>query len=300
MDNISLIEPKKKWFDVDIKGLWRYRDLYFMYIKRDIVTGYKQTVLGPLWLFISPVFTTIVYMFVFGGLAGISTDGIPQPLFYMAGVTLWNYFSACFSSCSGVFAGNASVFGKVYFPRLVVPLSSCTSNLIKLGIQFMMFAAIYIYYVATGQFSFPLDVFSFSSTFSLPFWLSSSLSILLTILLSIVFILMVGLHAMSWGLIITSWTTKYRDLNFLIGFGVQLLMYATPIIYPVSFAPEAYRPYLALNPLTPIFEAFKYILLGSGTFEISSLLLSAGILLLTMTLSIIIFNRTEQRFMDTV
>lgn len=291
MEHISLIIPKKRWFDVDIRGLWRYRDLYYMYIKRDIVTQYKQTVLGPLWLFISPIFTTIVYMFVFGGLAGISTDGVPQPLFYMAGITLWNYFNTCFTSCSGVFSANAGVFGKVYFPRLVVPLSSCTSNLIKLGIQFVMFLAIYVYYCLFKGYDAQLGLVSDYG------WILGGL---LSLALSLSLILAVGLHAMSWGLIITSWTTKYRDLNFLLAFGVQLLMYATPIIYPVSFAPEAYRPYLALNPLTPIFEAFKYILLGAGTFDVMSLLTSLLILLITLTLSVVIFNRTEQRFMDTV
>ena len=276
---ISHIEPKKKWLDVDIKGLWRYRDLYLMYIKRDIVTQYKQTILGPLWYLIQPLMTTIMYMFVFAKLAGIPTDGIPQPLFYMAGITLWNYFSTCFSSCSSVFAANSGVFGKVYFPRLVVPLSSCTSNLIRMAIQLLMFVMIYIYYVASGKFE-----------------VNISWSLLLFPLL----ILMVGLHAMSWGLLISSWTTKYRDLNFLIAFGVQLLMYATPVIYPISFTPEAYRSLLEINPLTPIFEAFKYSCLGAGTFDGSGLLYSLAVLCVTMFFAVIIFNRTEQRFMDTV
>jgi len=277
--NITEITPKKAWLDVDIKGLWRYRDLYRMYIRRDIVTMYKQTILGPLWYLIQPVLTTVIYMFVFGGLAGISTDGIPQPLFYMAGITLWNYFQQCFTSCSNVFAANAGVFGKVYFPRLVVPLSSVTSHLIRLLIQFLMFVAIYVYFVAVGKFSF---------SFSLSF------------LLAPVLIIMVGLHAMSWGLIISSWTTKYRDLTFLIGFGVQLLMYATPVIYPLSFAPPQYRFLLNINPLTPIFECFKYSCLGVGTFDASGLLYSTVFLLVTLFLSVLIFNRTEQRFMDTV
>lgn len=276
---INHIQPKKKWLDVDIKGLWRYRDLYYMYIKRDIVTQYKQTILGPLWFFIQPVTTTIMYMFVFGGLAGISTDGIPQPLFYMAGVALWGYFSQCFGACSDVFGGNAGVFGKVYFPRLVVPLSSITSNLIRFLIQFSMFLFIYIYLVFTGKFSF-----SFSSSF----------------LFAPILVAMTGLHAMSWGLIISSWTTKYRDLKFLIGFGVQLFMYATPIIYPLSFAPEKYRWIIELNPLTPIFEAFKYSALGCGTFDLQGLLYSSIFLFITMFLAVLIFNRTEQRFMDTV
>jgi lipopolysaccharide transport system permease protein len=278
-DKISHIEPKKKWLDVDLRGLWRYRDLYYMYIKRDIVTQYKQTILGPLWYIIQPLLTTIMYMFVFGGLAGISTDGIPQPLFYMAGITMWNYFSTCFTSCSEVFSHNANVFGKVYFPRLVVPLSSCTSNLIRMLIQLLMFIAIYIYYIATDQFAATL---SFS------------------VLLFPLFILMTGLHAMSWGLLFSSWTTKYRDLKFLISFGIQLFMYATAVIYPLSFAPERYRFILELNPLTPIFEAFKYSCLGSGTFSLLGILYSLIFLCVTMFFSVIIFNRTEQRFMDTV
>lgn len=278
-DIVSHIEPKKKWLDVDIKGLWRYRDLYRMYIKRDIVTQYKQTILGPAWYLIQPLLTTVMYMFVFGGLAGISTDGIPQPLFYMAGITLWNYFSSCFGSCSNVFAANQGVFGKVYFPRLVVPLSSITSNLIRMLIQLLMFFLIYAYYIISGKFSF-----SFSFSF----------------LLFPVLIIMIGLHAMSWGLIITSLTTKYRDLNMLISFGVQLLMYATPVIYPMSFAPAQYQAYLNINPLSPIFEAFKYSCLGVGTFSVGGLLYSATFLCITIFLSVIIFNRTEQKFMDTV
>lgn len=278
-DIVSHIEPKKKWLDVDIKGLWRYRDLYQMYIQRDIVTQYKQTVLGPAWFLIQPLFTTIMYMFVFGNLAGISTDGIPQPLFYMAGITLWNYFSSCFTACSNVFAANQSVFGKVYFPRLVVPLSSITSNLIRMLIQLLMFILIYAYYVISGKYPLTLS---------------------LSLVLAPVFIMMIGLHAMSWGLIITSMTTKYRDLKMLITFGVQLLMYATPVIYPMSFAPAQYQTYLNINPLSPIFEAFKYSCLGVGTFSVGGLLYSVAFLCITMFIAVIIFNRTEQKFMDTV
>jgi len=262
-----------------------------MYIKRDIVTQYKQTILGPAWYLIQPLFTTIMYMFVFGGLAGISTDGIPQPLFYMAGITLWNYFSSCFHSCSNVFGANQSVFGKVYFPRLVVPLSSITSNLIRMLIQLLMFILIYAYYVISGK--YPL---TFGLVDQLGPWLGSTL----TLVLLPVLVAMIGLHAMSWGLIITSLTTKYRDLKMLISFGVQLLMYATPVIYPMSFAPAQYQAYLNINPLSPIFEAFKYSCLGVGTFSVGGLLYSATFLCITMFLAVIIFNRTEQRFMDTV
>lgn len=288
---VTDIYPKKEWLDVDIRGLWRYRDLFLMYIKRNIITQYKQTILGPLWLFIQPIFTTIIYMFVFGGLAGISTDGVPQPLFYMAGITLWNYFSTCFDSSSNVFASNAGVFGKVYFPRLIIPLSSCTSNLIRMGIQMLMFVCIYLYYIICKDYS---PSFGLIEDYGIVF------GGILTLFMPVVLTLAVGLLAMAWGLIITSMTTKYRDLNFLITFGVQLLMYATPIIYPLSFAPEQYRDIINLNPLSPIFESFKYMLLGAGTFDTVNLLYSLGVLLATLFLSVIIFNRTEQRFMDTV
>ena len=290
-DYISTIEPKKKWLDVDIKGLWRYRDLYYMNVKRDLITQYKQTILGPLWYLIQPVLTTIMYMFVFAGLAGISTDGVPQPLFYLCGTCLWTYFSTCFTSCSYVFAANQGVFGKVYFPRLVVPLSSVTSALIKLAIQFCMFALVFVYYVCLKDYS---PSFGFINDYGIV------LGSIITLMFPLFLIFMVGMHAMSWGLIITSMTTKYRDLNMLIGFGVQLLLYATPVIYPLSFAPEQYRVFLNINPLTPVFETFKYSFLGAGTFDITGLLYSFCVLCATMFFAVIIFNRTEQRFMDTV
>lgn len=278
-DNWSIeIKPKKKWLDVDLKGIWRYRDLYYMYVKRDIITVYKQTILGPLWFLIQPILTTIMYMFVFGGLAGISTDGIPQPLFYMSGILLWNYFNSAFMVSSNVFTANASVFGKVYFPRLVVPLSGITSNLIKFGIQLILFIVIYLYYYIQGV----------------------NLSINWTIVLFPVLVLMIALHAMSWGLIISALTTKYRDLTQLVTFGIQLFMYVTPVIYPLSAAPEKYRIFISLNPLTPIFETFKYSCMGSGSLDWIGLGYSFIVLLITLFLSIIIFNRVERNFMDTV
>lgn len=278
-DNWSIeIRPKKKWLDVDLKGTWRYRDLYYMYVKRDIITVYKQTILGPLWFLIQPILTTIMYMFVFGGLAGISTDGIPQPLFYMSGILLWNYFNSAFMVSSNVFTANASVFGKVYFPRLVVPLSGITSNLIKFGIQLILFIVIYLYYYIQGV----------------------NLSINWTIVLFPVLILMIALHAMSWGLIISALTTKYRDLTQLVTFGIQLFMYVTPVIYPLSAAPEKYRMLISFNPLTPIFETFKYSCMGSGSLDWIGLGYSFIVLLITLFLSIIIFNRVERNFMDTV
>ena len=272
------IKPQKRLLDVDIKGLWRYRDLYYMYVKRDIITVYKQTVLGPLWFLIQPVLTTIMFMFVFGNLAGISTDGMPQPLFYMAGILLWTYFSNCFNSCSNVFATNAGVFGKVYFPRLVVPLSSITSNLVKLGIQLILFIAIYIYFAVNGA---PVKINGYIVLF--PF-----------------LVFLTAFHALSWGLIISALTTKYRDLRQLVGFGVQLLMYATPVIYPMSTTSGKIRTILELNPLTPIFEAFKYSCMGCGSLSWGGLLYSTVFMLIALFLSVIIFNRTERNFMDTV
>ncbi len=288
---ISHIEPKKKWLDVDLKGLWRYRDLYYMNVKRDLITQYKQTIMGPLWYVIQPMLTTIMYMLVFGGLAGISTDGVPQPLFYLCGVCLWTYFQTCFTSCSNVFAANQNVFGKVYFPRLVVPLGSVTSNLIRFAIQFGLFLVVFVYYIVVKDY---VPSFGFFNDYG------CVLGIFVTFLLPILLVFMVGMHALSWGLIITSLTTKYRDLTLLVAFGVQLLMYATPVIYPLSFAPVQYRVFLNANPLTPIFEAFKYTFVGAGTFDIISLGYSFITLCVVTFFAVILFNRTEQRFMDTV
>ena len=274
------IKPNRRWLDIDIKGIWRYRDLYKMYIRRDIVTQYKQTILGPLWYIIQPLFTTIMYMFVFGGLAGISTDGAPQPLFYMAGIVMWGYFNECFNVSSDVFGVNASVFGKVYFPRLVVPLSGVTSALLKMLIQLGIFIVIYLYYV-----------------FTLP---TGTLHINCAVLLFPVLIFMLAMHGMSWGLVISSMTTKYRDMKFLVQFGIQLFMYATPVIYPLSAAPEKYRDIIALNPLTPIFETFKYSTLGCGSLDWNGLLYSACFMCVMMFFAVLVFSRTERNFMDTV
>ena len=272
------IKPRKKWLDLDIKNIWKYRDLIYMYVKRDIITIYKQTILGPLWFVIQPVFTTIMYMFVFGGLAGISTDGAPQPLFYLSGIMLWNYFSTCFTVSSNVFISNAGIFGKVYFPRLVVPLASITSNLIKMLIQLCLFIIVYIYYLTTGV----------------------DLHVNWTIILFPFLVFLIAFHAMSWGLIISSLTTKYRDLRQLVSFGVQLFMYATPVIYPLSAAPGKYKDLIALNPLTPIFEAFKYSCMGCGSLDWGGLLYSTIFMCITLFLSVLVFSRTERNFMDTV
>ena len=273
-----VIKPKKRLLDLDLKSLWRYRDLWYMYVRRDIVTFYKQTILGPLWFLIQPVLTTIMYMFVFGGLAKISTDGAPQPLFYLSGIMLWNYFSDSFNASSNVFTNNASVFGKVYFPRLVVPLAGLTSNLLKLLIQLVLFILVYIGYRLAGV----------------------QLPIRPALLLFPFLVLLLAFHALSWGLIISSVTSKYRDLKFLVAFGLQLFMYATPIIYPLSAATGRIRTALELNPLTPIFEAFKYGCLGCGTLSWGGLLYSTVFMLVMLFISLIVFNRVERNFMDTV
>lgn len=272
------ITPKKKWYDIDFKSLWLYRDLFVMYIKRDIVVQYKQTVLGPLWYLIQPVFTTIMYMFVFGGLAGISTDGVPQPLFYMAGIMMWNYFNTVFTASSGLFVANAAIFGKVYFPRLIVPLATTASNLLKFLIQLLLFVAVYIFYLFTG----------------------ADISVNWTIVTFPVIVLMVGIFGMSSGLIISSLTTKYRDLMQLVTFGVQLYMYATPIIYPLSAAPEQYRDIIMLNPLSPMFEAVRYSWMGCGDISWSGLLYSSVFTIVLTAFAVVIFSRTERTFMDTV
>ena len=249
-----------------------------MYVKRDIIVVYKQTILGPLWFLIQPILTTIMYMFIFGGLAGISTDGVPQPLFYLSGITLWNYFSSAFTASSNVFTQNASVFGKVYFPRLVVPLSGITSNLIKMLIQLFLFVLVYIYYALTG----------------------CDLTVNWSILLFPFLVVLLAMHAMSWGLIVSALTTKYRDLTFLVSFGIQLFMYATPVIYPMSTTSGKIRAILELNPLTPIFESFKYSCMGCGSLSWGGLLYSTIFMLIILFISVVIFTRVERNFMDTV
>ena len=274
----KIIRPKKALLDLGLKSLWRYRDLWYMYIRRDIVTFYKQTILGPLWFLIQPILTTVMYMFVFGGLAKISTDGAPQPLFYLSGIMLWNYFSDSFNASSNVFVSNASVFGKVYFPRLVVPLAGLTSNLVKMTIQLVLFFLVYVGYRIAGV-ALPVNP---------------------TLLLFPFYVLLLAGHALSWGLIISSVTSKYRDLRFLVSFGLQLFMYATPVIYPLSVASGRFKFALELNPLTPIFEAFKYGCLGCGSFSWGGLLYSTLFMCITLFLAVIVFNRVERNFMDTV
>lgn len=274
-----IIKPKNKWYQIDLAAIWRYRDLLMLLVRRDFVSVYKQTILGPIWFFIQPLITTLTFTVIFGNLAQISTDGTPSVLFYMAGITLWTYFSDCFTKTSNTFVANASVFGKVYFPRLVVPVSVLVSNLIKLGIQFLMFLIIWFYYLSKPN------------TFQ-PHWEYLWL-------LPVLIIMMAGL-GLGFGIFISSVTTKYRDFNFLITFGVQLMMYASPVVYPISIVPDKYRFWLLLNPVTSIIEVFKYIFIGQGYFSWDALGYSFVFMVLLLAIGVIIFNKVEKTFMDTV
>ncbi len=279
MDYTTIIKPKGKLFEIDFKEIWRYRDLLVMFIKRDIVTQYKQTILGPTWYFIQPALTTIMYMVVFGGIAGISTDGLPQPLFYLAGIVLWQYFSECLNKTSATFTQNQHIFGKVYFPRLISPLSNVLSNLVRMSIQFLLFLIVYVYYVAVG-----VDV------------MPNAYALLLPILI----VMLAGL-SLGFGIIISSMTTKYRDLTILFTFIVQLWMYATPVIYPLStITNEKIRMLMGINPLTSIFEAFKYGMLGVGQFSWGGLGYSFGFMVVLLLVGVVVFNKVQRSFMDTV
>ncbi|KRT15826.1 ABC transporter permease [Pedobacter ginsenosidimutans] len=275
------IEAKASLFDLKLNEVWAYRDLLWLLVRRDFVSFYKQTILGPLWFFIQPLFTTIIFTFIFGNLAGISTDGLPKPLFYMAGITAWNYFADCLTKTSTVFRDNAAIFGKVYFPRLIMPLSIVVSNLVRFGVQMILFLIMFIYYyLADASFQ--------------PSWAIT--------LVPIVVILM-ALLGLGTGMIISAMTTKYRDLAFLVGFGVQLLMYATTVIYPLSTAIEKYPKYawiIKYNPMTPIIETFRYGFLGEGSFTWGSLCYATGVTLALLVFGIVIFNKVERNFVDTV
>ena len=273
-----VIEPQSSFLQLNLKDVWRYRDLLWLLVKRDFVSFYKQTILGPLWFFIQPLFTTIIFTFIFGNLAGLSTDGLPQPLFYMAGITAWNYFADCLTKTSTVFRDNANIFGKVYFPRLIMPLSIVVSNLVRFGVQMLLFFMMIGYYAYTGA-NFHLNAY---------------------VLLFPILVLLMALLGLGLGLIITALTTKYRDLAFLITFGVQLMMYATTVIYPLSAAPAAYKWVIELNPMTGIIEAFRYGFLGEGSLTFQTLGYSIAFTLIALVLGVIIFNKTEKTFVDTV
>jgi lipopolysaccharide transport system permease protein len=273
----AVIQPQTSLFDLRLKEVWHYRDLLVLFVRRDFVTVYKQTVLGPLWFFIQPILTTITFTIIFGNVAQLSTDGAPKLVFYMAGITLWNYFSTCLTSVSGVFNANAGIFGKVYFPRLIMPLTIVISNLMKFGVQFVMFLLFVFYFYFQGQIQPNL-------------W----------ILLTPVVIVLMAVISMGIGLILSSMTTKYKDLNMLIGFGIQLFMYATPVIYPSSAVPESYQWLIHLNPLVGLFDYMRFAYLGVGDFNIMALLYPTCFAFVILAIGVVVFNKVQKSFMDTV
>lgn len=279
LDWSLVIKPRTGLLEINIAELWHYRDLIMLLVKRDFVSFYKQTIFGPLWFFIQPLFTTMIFVFVFQNLAGFSTDGLPGPLFYMAGTISWNYFADCINKTSTVFKDNANIFGKVYFPRLIMPISIVISNLVRFGVQFLLFIGFLAYYTIFKGFDFQITPY---------------------LALVPVFILLMAILGLGSGMIISAMTTKYRDLGFLVTFGVQLLMYATPIIYPLSTAPEKYKPIMGLNPLAPIMEGMRLGLLGKGEMTAGSLMYSVIVILVLFVIGIVTFNKVEKTFVDTV
>jgi lipopolysaccharide transport system permease protein len=274
-----VITSKNSLFDLNFKEIWEYRDLFIMFLKRDFTTQYKQTILGPAWFFIQPAITTIMYMIVFGKVARISTDGLPQPLFYMSGIICWQYFSDCLNKTAVTFTANQGIFGKVYFPRLIVPLATVTSNLIRFGTQFLLFVGVYLYFFTASNSTIAPNKF---------------------IVLFPLLVLMLAGISLGFGIMISSITTKYRDVSILLRFIIQLWMYATPIIYPLSQIPSDMRWIIILNPITSIIETFKYGVLGVGTFSWIHLGYSFVFMFIVLLLGILMFNKVQRSFMDTV
>ena len=273
----TVIIPKTGWFDIDIKEVWRYRDLISLFVRRNFVSNYKQTILGPAWAVIQPLLTTIVFNIVFGSLAGLAAEGVPSFLFYLSGTVLWTYFANCFTQTASTFTTNSAILGKVYFPRIVMPISTVLTNLISLAIQFIMFLVVLLYYFVKGEVQI------------------NGLVLLLPFL-----ILQMAMLGLGTGIIVSALTTKYRDLQMLIAFGVQLWMYATPVAYDIGIIPEKYMKLYMLNPMTSIINIFRKAFFNLGNFELNYYLLSWGITLVILFIGIILFNRVEKTFMDTV
>ncbi|MFA5253011.1 MAG: ABC transporter permease [Phycisphaerae bacterium] len=273
-----VIQPRKRWFDLHLRDLWRYRDLITLFVKRDFVTFYKQTALGPLWYIIQPLLTTIVFTVIFGSIAGIPMDGVPKFIFLLAGNITWGYFAGCLNETSNTFVKNAGVFGKVYFPRLTAPVSVVIINLVKFGIQFVVFLCFYIYFIGRGS--------SVRPTFF--------------ILLLPVLLLQMAVLSLGVGILVSALTTKYRDLSFVMTFAIQLWMYASSVIIPASAIPEKYRPIYMLNPMTSVIESFRYAFFGRGVVDAVYICISWVVTLSVLLLGVILFNRVEKSFMDTV
>ena len=274
-----IVKPKSSWFEFNFKEIWRYRDLLFMFVKRDIVSIYKQTILGPLWFFIQPILTALTFTIIFGNIANLSTDDKPKFLFYLAGTTCWNYFADCLNSTSGTIINNASIFGKVYFPRLISPLSVVISSVLKFLIQFMLFIAVFVVMYFNDANLQPNKLMLF-----IPF-----------------LVLLMGIMGLGLGIIVSSFTTKYRDLRFLISFGIQLFMYITPVILPLSQFKGLMKKVVMANPMTPIIETFKAAFLGvPKDYAINGLFYTTIFTIVIFCLAILIFNKVEKSFMDTV
>jgi lipopolysaccharide transport system permease protein len=274
----SEIKSEDNLFSINLPEVWRYRDLLLMLVKKDYVTFYKQTILGPIWFFVQPILTTIIYVLLFGQIAKLSTDGSPQIPFYLAGITIWNYFSEALTKTSTVFKDSAHIMGKVYFPRLIMPLSIVVSGLMRFAIQFALFIAVVLYYTFIKDTIHP-NIWILATPF---------------------LILLMAALSLGLGMIFSSLTTKYKDLVFLLTFGIQLFMYATPVVYSITSIPDRYRWILNANPLTGIFECFRYAFLGSGSFDPFSLVLSTIVTVLILIIGVVIFNKVEKSFMDTV
>ena len=272
------IKSENRLISINFKELWHYRDLLFMFVKKDFITFYKQTILGPIWFLIQPILTMITFVVLFGQVAKLSTDGLPQIAFYLAGITIWNYFSEALTKTATVFKDNANIFGKVYFPRLIMPLSIVCSGLLKFFVQFFLFTLVVLYYTFITQQIQP-NLWVFATPY---------------------LVFLMAVFALGLGMIFSSLTTKYKDLIFLLTFGIQLFMYATPVVYPISVIPEKYRYLVLLNPLTSIFECFRYGYLGAGNFDPWSLVFSSITILILLVLGTLIFNKVEKSFMDTV
>ena len=276
-----VIESNHKLFDLNLTTLWHYRDLLMILVKRDFISFYKQTLLGPIWFFVQPLFTTLTYIVIFGNIANVGTDGLPQALFYLSGITLWNYFSDCLLKTSTVFRDNSNIFSKVYFPRLIIPLSIIISNLIKFVVQFLLFLGFLFYYYYFQGFQVQLNL----------------LDVLLLFPLLIIAMAFLGL---GLGLIISALTTKYRDLSFLVTFGIQLMMYTTTVIYPLSITPGKFRKLIAINPMTGVIETFRNIFLGKGEISFDTLGYSLIFTVVALLLGLLIFNKVEKNFIDTI
>jgi len=275
------IKPKNSFFSLNLNEVWRYRDLLFLFVKRDVVTVYKQTVLGPLWYLIQPLFTSITFTIIFNTVAGIETGAVPPFLFNMAGITVWNYFTTCLNGTSNTFAANAGIFGKVYFPRIITPLSVVISNLLKFGIQFIIFICFYLYF----------------------YWNGAAIGLTIWVLFFPLLIVLMGILGLGLGMIISSMVTKYRDLNYLIGFGVQLLMYLSAVVYPMALIEKKMPQYSWLvqyNPLAYIIETSRVMLLNVGEISVYGIAYTASITIIVFILGLLVFNKVEKSFIDTV